>query len=288
MSTINLPVVSSDSSFYRYLREINQIPSLSAEEEFLLAKNYLENEDLQAAHKLVTSHLKLVAKIAMGFRGYGLPVSELVSEGNIGLMKAIKKYDPDLGFRLSTYAMWWVKASIQEYILKSWSLVKIGTTAAQKKLFFSLGKIKARIQHLHARSINNEDYKQIANDLGVSERDVIEMNQRLSCGDISLNSPYGDQDDSGELEHYIPEIAPNQEVLYSQQEDYSQKKQLLSTGLKILNARELDVISQRKLQDLPATLDDLSIKYNVSKERIRQIENRAFEKLQSYMIANSK
>lgn len=286
MSTIkSLPVVSPSSGFNKYLQEINSIASLSKEEEFLLAKNYLENNDLEAAHKLVASHLKLVVKIAMKYKNYGLPVPELVSEGNIGLMQAVKKYDPDLGFRLSTYAMWWIKASIQEYVLKSWSLVKIGTTSAQKKLFFSLGKIKHRIINSYARSINDQDYEQMAEELGVSAKEVIEMDQRMSGPDISLNRPTGYNDDSTEAIEFLPEHKPNQELSLLNKQAMQNKKLILAEAMQILNDREVKILTARKLSYSPETLDNLSTKYAISKERVRQIESRAFEKLQNYVLA---
>ncbi len=284
-SKINLPTLSAESGFYSYLQKINKIPSLSQEDEFLLAKSYLESNNLEAAQKLVTSHLKLVAKIAIGYRNYGLPVPELVSEGNLGLMQAVKKYNPDLGFRLSTYAMWWIKAAIQEYILKSWSLVKIGTTAAQKKLFFSLNKIKNKITNLYARAVTDQDFPQIARELGVTVNDVKEMNARLSGSDSSLNSSVDYNDDtSPELIELLPENRPNQETVLINQEDSSNKHKLLSQAMFVLNERELDILTERKLKESPATLDVLSAKYNISKERVRQIENKAFEKIQSFML----
>ena len=285
MSNENLPIISSSSGFSRYLREINSIPSLTKEEEFLLAKNYLENNDLEAAHKLVSSHLKLVAKIAMKYKNYGLPVTELVSEGNMGLMQAVKKYDPELGFRLSTYAMWWIKASIQEYVLKSWSLVKIGTTSAQKKLFFSLGKIKHRIVNSYARAINAQDYKEMAEELGVSEKEVAQMDMRMSGPDISLNRPASREDDGMEVMELLPEQKPNQEIALLKKQDMSNKKLILAQGMQVLNEREAKILTARKLSDSPETLDSLSIAYNISKERIRQIETRAFEKLQTYVLS---
>jgi RNA polymerase sigma-32 factor len=287
MSNItNLSVIRSEEGFNNYLREINNIPSLTQEEEFLLAKAYLEEHDLEAAHKLVKSHLKLVAKIAMRYRNYGLPITELVSEGNLGLMQAVKKYDPDLGYRLSTYSMWWIKASIQEYVLKSWSLVKIGTTSAQKKLFFSLGKIKHKITNMYARSVNNSDYQEIANELGVSVKEVNEMSQRLSGPDLSLNSPIGkDSDDnSNEMIDLIPEIKLSQEETLSLKQASANKKNILAEALGILNEREIKILTARKLNDSPSTLDTLSTEYNISKERIRQIENKAFEKVQSFVL----
>jgi len=285
MSCQNLPITSSGSGFNKYLQEINNIPSLSKEEEFLLAKNYLENSDLEAAHKLVSSHLKLVVKIAMKYKNYGLPVPELVSEGNIGLMQAVKKYDPDLGFRLSTYAMWWIKASIQEYVLKSWSLVKIGTTSAQKKLFFSLGKIKHRIVNSCARSINEQDYEKMADKLGVSVREVVEMDQRISGPDISLNrsANYGD-DEGAEAIEFLPEQKPNQELSLLKKQDMQNKKLVLTEAMRVLNDREVKILKARKLSYSPETLDSLSMKYDISKERVRQIESRAFEKIQNYML----
>jgi RNA polymerase sigma-32 factor len=287
MSNIkNLPAVSSEASFSMYLREINKIPSLTKEEEFLLAKAYLENHDLEAAHKLVTSHLKLVAKIAMKYRNYGLPITELVSEGNIGLMQAVKKYDPDLGYRLSTYSMWWVKASIQEYVLKSWSLVKIGTTSAQKKLFFSLSKIKHKITNMYSRSVNEGDYQAIADELGVTVREVNEMSQRLSGPDLSLNRTINnDSDNSGsEMLELLPESKPSQEDILSRRQILVNKSQILSEALGELNEREVQILTARKLNDSPLTLDALSSQYNISKERVRQIETKAFEKVQNYVL----
>ncbi len=283
----NLPVLSHESGFYKYLQEINKIPSLSQEEEFMLAKAYLEENDIAAAHKLVTSHLKLVAKLALSYRNYGLPVVELVSEGNLGLMQAIKKYNPDLGFRLSTYAMWWIKASIQEYILKSWSLVKIGTTTAQKKLFFSLGKIKNRLANVYSRKITEDDFPEIADKLEVSTKEVADMNRRMSGGDISLNSPYGSEESSSEMLDFVAETRPSQEVILANRQDNSNKHKLLLQGMTMLNERELFILQSRKLLEDPLTLDELSQKFNISKERVRQIENRAFEKLQEYILAET-
>lgn len=279
-----LPTIVSEDGFYKYLREVNAIASLSQEEEFLLAKNYLEQNDLEAAHRLVMSHLKLVAKIAMRYRNYGLPVAELVSEGNIGLMHAVKKYNPDLGYRLSTYAMWWIKASIQEYVLKSWSLVKIGTTAAQKKLFFSLGKIKHRISNTYGRSVNQSDYPEIAEELGVSTEEVLEMNLRLSGPDVSLNRTFGDDPDNGEMIDLLPETKPSQELILLNHENMRNKKLILIDALKTLSEREAQILSARRLSDSPLTLEELSSEYKISKERVRQIENRAFEKVQLYVL----
>lgn len=282
---VKLPAVSIESGFSKYLNEINNIPSLTKEEEFLLAKAYLEQHDLDAAHKLVKSHLKLVAKIAMQYKNYGLPITELVSEGNLGLMQAVKKYDPELGFRLSTYAMWWIKSSIQEYVLKSWSLVKIGTTSAQKKLFFSLRKIKNKITNANERAVNEEDYKQIAKELGVSVKEVSEMNQRLSGLDISLNRTLDNNDDSsGEMIELIPETKPSQELLLEKSQILNRQKRILAEAMKVLNEREIQILTARKLNDSPSTLDSLSNEYSISKERVRQIENKAFEKVQNYVL----
>ncbi|WP_375333666.1 RNA polymerase sigma factor RpoH [Candidatus Tisiphia endosymbiont of Xenochironomus xenolabis] len=282
---ISVPVISAESGFYQYLQKINKVPSLSQEEEFLLAKAYLEQNDLEAAHKLVTSHLKLVAKIAIRYRNYGLPLNELVSEGNLGLMQAVKKYNPDLGFRLSTYALWWIKASIHEYVLKSWSLVKMGTTAAQKKLFFSLGKIKHKIANLYSRAVTDQDFVQIAQELGVTTNEVSEMNARLSGPDLSLNNLVnGDDNSSSELIEFLPETRPSQELRLISQEDSANKHNLLTQAMKILNDRELHILTERKLTDSPKTLDILSMEYKISKERIRQIENTAFEKVKNFIL----
>ncbi|WP_341755397.1 MULTISPECIES: RNA polymerase sigma factor RpoH [unclassified Candidatus Tisiphia] len=283
---ISVPVISAESGFYQYLQKINKVPSLSQEEEFLLAKAYLEQNDLEAAHKLVTSHLKLVAKIAVRYRNYGLPLNELVSEGNLGLMQAVKKYNPDLGFRLSTYALWWIKASIHEYVLRSWSLVKMGTTAAQKKLFFSLGKIKHKIANLYSRAVTDQDFVQIAQELGVTKNEVSEMNSRLSGPDLSLNNLVnsGNDNSDSELIEFLPETRPSQELRLISQEDSVNKHNLLTQAMKILNDRELHILTERKLKDSPKTLDTLSIEYKISKERIRQIENTAFEKVKNFIL----
>ncbi|WP_347938624.1 RNA polymerase sigma factor RpoH [Rickettsia oklahomensis] len=288
-NNINALAISSESGFYSYLQKINKIPSLTQEEEFLLAKSYLEENDLQAAHKLVTSHLKLVAKIASGYRTYGLPITELVSEGNIGLMQAVKKFNPELGFRLSTYAMWWIKAAIQEYILKSWSLVKMGTTAAQKKLFFSLNKIKHKITNLYSRAITTDDFVQIADELGVSVNEVSEMNTRISGPDLSLNNSINSDDaESGELIELLPETRPTPEAMAINKQNYTAQKHLLASAMKILNDRELHILTERKLKDTPKTLDILSNEYNISKERIRQIENTAFEKIKKFILKHGR
>ena len=280
------PVISAESGFYQYLQKINKIPSLTQEEEFSLAKSYLEQNNLDAAHRLVTSHLKLVAKIALKYRNYGLPMNELVSEGNLGLMQAVKKYNPDLGFRLSTYAMWWIKASIQEYVLKSWSLVKIGTTAAQKKLFFSLGRIKHKIAKLYSRAVNSQDFGQIAHELGVTIGEVGEMNARLAGPDLSLNNFVSNSNDNGssELIEFLPETRPSQEVSLIVREDSVNKRTLLAKAMKVLNERELYILTERKLKDSPKTLDTLSAEYKISKERIRQIESVAFEKIRNFIL----
>jgi RNA polymerase sigma-32 factor len=282
---VKLPAISAGSGFSKYLSEINNIPSLTKEEEFMLAKAYLEEHDLDAAHKLVKSHLKLVAKIAMQYKNYGLPITELVSEGNLGLMQAVKKYDPELGFRLSTYAMWWIKSSIQEYVLKSWSLVKIGTTSAQKKLFFSLRKIKNKITNANERPVNENDYEKIAKKLGVSVKEVSEMNQRLSGLDISLNRSLDNNDDSsGEMIELIPETKPSQEIVLEKSQILSKQKKILAEAMQVLNEREIKILTARKLNDSPSTLDALSNEYSISKERVRQIENKAFEKVQNYVL----
>ncbi len=282
----NLSLKSIDNGFSAYLKEINKIPSLTLEEEFLYAKNYLEKQDLEAAHKLVTSHLKLVVKIAMRYRNYGLPVADLISEGNIGLMQAVKKFDPSLEFRLSTYATWWIKAAIQEYVLKSWSLVKLGTTAAQKKIFFSLNKVKNKISNLYGRDVRTEDFAQIAEVLNVSEKEVSDMNQRLVGSDFSLNAPVkSDDGDSGlEMLDLLPAKQSSQEEMVAKRQISYNKNYVLSAALATLNEREIKILTARKLQDEPLTLDLLSNKYKISKERIRQIENKAFEKIQSYVL----
>lgn len=284
---LNLPALSSDTGFHQYLQEINKIPSLSKEEEFMLAKAYLEDRDIMAAHKLVTSHLKLVAKIAMSYKNYGLPVVDLVSEGNLGLMQAVKKYDPDLGHRLSTYAMWWIKASIQEYILRSWSLVKIGTTAAQKKLFFSLRKIKNRLSNKYSRYIGESDMHEVAEMLNVTDKEAIDMNRRISEPDMSLNvSVDRDGDSSSELIEYVPDAKPSQELVVADSQEKQMRHKILINAMAQLNDREAYIIKERKLKDSPSTLDDLSKHFGISKERVRQIESRAFEKLQQYATSS--
>ena len=256
---------------------------LDAEEEYMLAKNWKERGNLKAAHKLVTSHLRLVAKIAMGYKGYGLPVSELISEGNIGLMQAVKKFDPDKGFRLATYAMWWVKAAIQEYVLRSWSLVKMGTTAAQKKLFFNLKKLKQQIAPRQEGDLRKEQVKEISERLGVKSEEVVSMNRRMMGHEKSLNDPVG-SDEKDEWQDWIVDDSLDQELLISQRQELEEKKSLLSDAMKILNDREKQIINERKLSNNPKTLEELSKKYKISRERIRQIENKAFEKLQKSML----
>ena len=279
----NIPSVSNDGDLSSYLRSIRKFPMLSIEEEFTLAKRLQEDGDTEAAHKLVTSHLRLVAKIAMGYRGYGLPLSELISEGNIGMMQAVKKFDPDKGFRLATYAMWWIRASIQEYILHSWSLVKMGTTAAQKKLFFNLKKIKGQLNAMEEGDLHPNNLDKIAEKLNVSKQEVINMNRRLSSADRSLNTPMH-IDTDGDWIDWIEDDAPNQEVIISEKDEFDKRYALLKDSMSVLNDREKRIISQRRLRDDPLTLEELSEEYNISRERVRQIEVRAFEKLQDAVI----
>ena len=282
----NLPVPSV-GSLSVYLAQIKKFPMLDAEEEYMLAKNWRENGNLQSAHKLVTSHLRLVAKIAMGYRGYGLPVNELISEGNLGLMQAVKKFDPDKGFRLATYAMWWIKAAIQEYVLKSWSLVKMGTTTAQKKLFFNLKKIKNQIAPNQDGDLKDDQVKEISKRLDVDSDEVINMNRRMMGQEKSLNDPIKDGE-SDEWQDWLVDDRLDQELLVSQQQEYNDRKELLNKAMRILNDREKKIISARRLSENPITLEELSKKYKISRERIRQIETKAFEKLQKSMINASK
>jgi RNA polymerase sigma-32 factor len=284
----NLPTLSPEGSFSAYLAKIRKFPMLDAAEEYILAKNWREQGDKEAAHKLVTSHLRLVAKIAMGYRGYGLPVSELVSEGNIGLMQAVKKFDPEKGFRLATYAMWWIKASIQEYVLRSWSLVKIGTTAAQKKLFFNLKKVKNQIFAAEKGDMLPEHVTQIANQLDVREDEVISMNQRLAGHEHSLNAHVGSEEGDAEWQDWVVDEDADQELQISQRQELQQKQALLKNAMSVLDEREKEILQDRRLIDEPKTLEELSQKHKVSRERIRQIENRAFEKLQKAMLENVK
>ncbi|MDQ4087882.1 MAG: RNA polymerase sigma factor RpoH [Pseudomonadota bacterium] len=279
-----IPATGGEAGLNRYLAEIKKFPILTPEEEYMLAKRWAEHQDTDAAAKLVNSHLRLVAKIAMGYRGYGLPVSELISEGNIGLMQGVKKFEPDRGFRLATYAMWWIRASIQEFILRSWSLVKMGTTAAQKKLFFNLRRMKNRIEAFEEGDLRPEDVKQIATDLGVSEEDVISMNRRMAMGgDTSLNVPLRD-DSEGTWQDFLVDTEPLQDERVAEAEETQMRSELLQEALQALNDRERHILTERRLRDDPKTLEELSQVYDVSRERIRQIEVRAFEKLQKALM----
>ena len=274
-----VPVLSSESNLSRYLQEIRKFPMLEAEQEYMLAKRWREHEDTGAAHELVTSHLRLVAKIAMGYRGYGLPLSELISEGNVGMMQAVKRFDPDRGFRLATYAMWWIKAAIQEYILHSWSLVKMGTTAAQKKLFFNLRKLKGQMQAIEDGDLPPETVKKIAETLDVPETDVVSMNRRLASPDHSLNAPLR-VDGEGEWQDWLVDDSESQEIKLGERQELGKRKALLAQAMKSLNDRERHILMERRLKENPSTLEDLSQQYGISRERVRQIEVRAFEKLQ--------
>ena len=278
----NLPSLSS-GGLSLYLSQIKKFPMLDAEEEYLLAKNWKERGNLKSAHKLVTSHLRLVAKIAMGYRGYGLPVNELISEGNIGLMQAVKKFDPDKGFRLATYAMWWIKASIQEYVLRSWSLVKMGTTTAQKKLFFNLKKLKNQIAPGQDGDLKDEQVNEISKRLDVESHEVVNMNRRMMGQEKSLNDPIK-SGETDEWQDWLVDDSLDQELIVSQKQEYDDKKELLDSAMKILNDREKEIITARRLSEEPETLEELSKKYKISRERIRQIETKAFEKLQKSMI----
>jgi len=284
MSSRGLPALSGEAGLSRYLTEIRKFPLLSPEDEYMFAKRWKEHEDSEAARRLVTSHLRLVAKIAMGYRGYGLPISEIVSEGNVGLMQAVKRFDPDKGFRLATYAMWWIRASIQEYVLRSWSLVKMGTTAAQKKLFFNLRKAKNNIGAIEEGDLTPDHTTTLADQLGVTEREVTEMNRRLSGGDASLNAPLRSESES-EWQDWLADDTVDQETRLAEREEMGDRHELLTGAMKDLTDRERDIIQARRLQDEPATLEELSQKYGVSRERVRQIEVRAFEKLQRGMKA---
>jgi RNA polymerase sigma-32 factor len=276
---LTVPSVSGESGLTRYLQEIRKFPMLAAEEEFMLAKRWREHGETEAAHKLVTSHLRLVAKIAMGYRGYGLPLSELISEGNVGMMQAVKRFDPDRGFRLATYAMWWIRAAIQEYILHSWSLVKMGTTAAQKKLFFNLRKLKGQMQALEEGDLTPEHVQKIAKDLDVPEADVVSMNRRLGAPDHSLNAPLR-IDGDGEWMDWLVDEEPSQEIALAEREELGKRQKLLRRAMKGLNDRERHILTERRLKDDPTTLEELSRQYGISRERVRQIEVRAFDKLQ--------
>ena len=275
----NIPALGSESNLARYLHEIRQFPMLEQEEEYMLAKRWVEHQDVDAAHRLVTSHLRLVARIAMGYRGYGLPVNELISEGNVGMMQAVKRFDPEKGFRLATYAMWWIRASIQEYILHSWSLVKIGTTAAQKKLFFNLRRMKHKIQAIEDGDLSPEHVTKIADELRVSEDEVVQMNRRLAAPDRSLNAPMRVEGE-GEWQDWLADESESQETIYGEREELERRRRLLAGAMDVLNERERRILHERRLREDPATLEDLSQEFGVSRERIRQIEVRAFEKLQ--------
>ena len=281
-----LPTLSNEGGLSAYLEQIKKFPMLAAEEEYMLAKNWKTTGNIKAAEKLVTSHLRLVAKIAMGYKGYGLPVNEMISEGNIGLMQAVKKFEPEKGFRLATYAMWWIKASIQEYILRSWSLVKIGTTTAQKKLFFNLKKLKNQIAPQSEGDLRDEHVDQIANKLDVSKDEVVSMNRRLSGKEFSLNAQVGE--DGDEWQDWLVDESLDQELLISQKQEYEDRKDLLYKAMSILNEREKEILKARRLNENPKTLEELSSKYKISRERIRQIETKAFEKLQKSMINANK
>ena len=283
MSAIpNLPVMSPEGNLSRYLQEIRKFPMLEQEQEYMLAKRWREHEDIDAAHQLVTSHLRLVAKIAMGYRGYGLPLGELISEGNLGMMQAVKRFDPERGFRLATYAMWWIRASIQEYILHSWSLVKMGTTAAQKKLFFNLRKLKGQMKAIEEGDLPLEKVQAIARSLDVTEAEVVSMNRRLAAPDHSLNAPLrGDME--GEWQDWLVDDSESQETVLADREELQKRQTLLNGALTTLNKRERHILSERRLKEEPTTLEDLSQHYGISRERVRQIEVRAFEKLQKAM-----
>ena len=275
---MNLPILSSEGNLAFYLQEIKKFPLLSAQEEFMLAKRFKEHGDTKAAHKLVTSHLRLVAKIAMGYRGYGLPITDLISEGNVGIMKAVKKFDPDKGFRLATYAMWWIRAQIQEYVLHSWSLVKIGTTAAQKKLFFNLRKLKNQLQSINDGKLSPDNVREIANRLDVKEAEVADMENRLFSGDQSLNVQVADEADT-EWQDLIADNTETQDIIVEKKDEYMHRKKLFTKALKILNPREREIVGYRRLMDKPKKLEELSQKYKISRERVRQIEEKALEKL---------
>ncbi|MCC6000351.1 MAG: RNA polymerase sigma factor RpoH [Pararhodobacter sp.] len=281
----NLPAPSPEQGLNRYLQEIRRFPMLEPEQEYMLAKRWVDHHDTDAAHQLVTSHLRLAAKIAMGYRGYGLPQAEVISEANVGLMQAVKRFDPEKGFRLATYAMWWIRASIQEYILRSWSLVKLGTTSAQKKLFFNLRKAKSRIGALEDGDLRPESVRQLANDLSVSEAEVIEMNRRLAGSDASLNITIGGEEGSGSWQDWLEDESADTANAYAEQDELQTRRSMLISAMDVLNERERDILTERRLSDPPLTLEELAERYAVSRERIRQIEVRAFEKLQDRMRA---
>jgi len=278
-----LPVLTAENGLSRYMEEIRRFPMLEPHEEYMLAKNWREHGDREAAHRLVTSHLRLVAKIAMGYRGYGLPISEVISEGNVGLMQAVKRFEPEKGFRLATYAMWWIKASIQEYILRSWSLVKMGTTANQKKLFFNLRKAKSKISALGEGDMHPDNVKLIAKRLGVTEKDVVDMNRRLA-GDASLNAPIREDGDSGEWQDWLADDSAGQEEILAAHEEMDNRREALTQALSVLNDRERRIFEARRLAEDPITLEELAAEFGVSRERVRQIEVRAFEKVQKAVV----
>ncbi len=280
MAQSNLPTLSADNGLSRYLQEIRKYPMLEPDEEFMLAKRYAEHEDPAAAQKLITSHLRLVAKIAMGYRGYGLPISEVISEGNVGLMHAVKRFDADKGFRLATYAMWWIRAAIQEYVLRSWSLVKIGTTAAQKRLFFNLRRVKGQIAAIDDGALHPDQIKQIATTLNVTEDEVVSMNARLT-GDQSLNAPMKADEGTSQWQDWLVDETPDQEEVLGEHEEYDERMAMLKNAMSVLNEREEAIFRARRLRENPLTLEELAQEYNVSRERIRQIEVRAFEKVQA-------
>jgi RNA polymerase sigma-32 factor len=283
-SYANLPAPSPEQGLNRYMQEIRKFPLLEPEQEYMLAKRWVDHQDAEAAHKMVTSHLRLAAKIAMGYRGYGLPQAEVISEANVGLMQAVKRFDPEKGFRLATYAMWWIRASIQEYILRSWSLVKLGTTSAQKKLFFNLRKAKAKLGALEEGDLRPENVAQIAKDLNVTEDEVISMNRRLSGGDASLNAMVGSDDGGGtQWQDWLEDEDSDQAADYAERDELEMRRSMMLEAMSVLNEREKDILVQRRLADVPVTLEELSETYSVSRERIRQIEVRAFEKLQNRM-----
>ncbi|WP_375280440.1 RNA polymerase sigma factor RpoH [Pseudooctadecabacter sp.] len=283
-SYTNLPAPSPEQGLNRYMQEIRKFPMLEPDEEYMLAKRWVDHEDTEAAHKMVTSHLRLAAKIAMGYRGYGLPQAEVISEANVGLMQAVKRFDPEKGFRLATYAMWWIRASIQEYVLRSWSMVKLGTTSAQKKLFFNLRKAKSRIGALEDGDLRPENVKRIANDLGVTEDEVISMNRRMSGGDASLNATVGSEGEGTmQWQDWLEDEDADQAGDYEARDELEARRELMAEAMEVLNDREKDILMQRRLAEETVTLEDLSGQYDVSRERIRQIEVRAFEKLQKKM-----
>ena len=277
-----VPAITPESSLTRYLQQIREFPMLTIDEEYMLSKRWLDHDDVDAAGQMVNSHLRLVAKIAMGYRGYGLPVAELISEGNVGMMQAVKRFDPEKGFRLATYAMWWIRAAIQEYILHSWSLVKMGTTAAQKKLFFNLRKVKGQLKAIDDGDLHPDTVTKIADRLNVSENDVVQMNRRMAAPDGSLNAPVR-IDGDGEWQDWLVDDTPDQEFMLAESEELEQRRTWMSEGMKSLNEREQHILTERRLKENPSTLEELSTQYDISRERVRQIEVRAFEKLQKAM-----